>query len=90
VGQQHGVILRRYRTQNQAFRGQDVVHARQTIYPVRAGRPVLSGVHYVPEQTSYTAMKRGTAVITASRDSCGEAMACRPDQRHFRLTVIVR
>jgi hypothetical protein len=30
------------------------------------------------------------AVITASRTSCGEALACRPDQRHFRLTVIVR
>ena len=27
--------------------------------------------------------------ITASRTSCGEALACNPNQRHFRLTVIV-
>ena len=54
-----------------------------------SGCQPTSGVGCVPEQTSYTAMKRGTAVVTASRTSCGEAMACRPDQRHFRLTVIV-
>ena len=209
------MILRRYRTQNQAFRGQDVVHARQTIYPVRGRPPVsarrvrygtarepapskrptsiglaiggtrwarlpstcdrcgtspwprspcsasaaprarpppaishvvlardnsngktvrvsvgerlelilasdywnvdpssspavlrqdgqtrylappsdcptMSGLGCIPEQTSFTALARGTVVITASRTSCGEAMACRPDQRHFRLTVIVR
>ena len=55
-----------------------------------SGCQPTSGVGCVPEQTSYTAMKRGMAVIMASRTSCGEAMACRPDQRHFRLTVIVR
>src|SRR5271165_1616425 len=36
VGQQHGMILRCYRPQDQAFRGQDVVHARQTTHPVPA------------------------------------------------------
>ena len=52
--------------------------------------PTLPGLGCVPEQTSFTAMAPGTVVITASRTSCGEALACRPDQRHFRLTVIVR
>ena len=50
----------------------------------------MPGAGCVPEQTSFTAMAPGTVVITASRQSCGEALACRPDQRHFRLTVIVR
>jgi hypothetical protein len=52
--------------------------------------PTLPGLGCVPEQTSFTAMAPGTVVITASRQSCGEALACRPDQRHFRLTVVVR
>jgi len=49
-----------------------------------------SGMGCVPEQTSFTALARGTAVIMASRTSCGEALACSPDQSRFRLTVIVR
>jgi hypothetical protein len=52
--------------------------------------PTIPGLGCIPEQTSFTALAPGTVVITASRTSCGEAMACRPDQRHFRLTVIVR
>jgi len=50
----------------------------------------MPGSGCVPEQTPFTALAPGTAVITASRESCGEALACRPDQSHFRLTVIVR
>ena len=54
-----------------------------------SGCPPTSGDGCVPEQTTFTAMARGTVVITASRQSCGEALACLPDQRHFRLTVVV-
>ena len=50
----------------------------------------MPGSGCAPEQTSYTALAPGTVVITASRESCGEALACRPDQSRFRLTVIVR
>ncbi len=32
----------------------------------------------------------GTAVVTASRTSCGEAMACGGGAGSYRLTVIVR
>ena len=74
------MILRRHRTQDQAFRGQDVVHARQTTHPVPAGRRFPSGARY--------GTARGS--VLSKRTSCGEAMACRPDQRHFRLTVIVK
>lgn len=51
--------------------------------------PMIPGLGCVPQQTSYTALKTGTAVITASRTSCGEALRCGPNQSHFRLTVIV-
>jgi len=32
------MVVRRHRTQNQAFRGQDVVHVRQITDPFPAGR----------------------------------------------------
>ena len=37
----------------------------------------------------FTARSAGTAVITAHRDTCGEAMACSPSQRDLALTVEV-
>lgn len=40
-------------------------------------------------ETDFQALYPGTAVITASRVSCGEAMACAPDKRHFAVTVVV-
>jgi hypothetical protein len=40
-------------------------------------------------RTYFTARSAGTAVITASRTTCGEAMACSPKQSHFTLTVKV-
>jgi len=51
--------------------------------------PTTPGLGCVPEQMTYVALKSGTAVITASRTTCGEALRCGPDQSHFRLTVIV-
>ena len=38
---------------------------------------------------SFVAVGVGTAHITASRTSCGEAMACTPAQAAFSVTVIV-
>ncbi len=39
---------------------------------------------------SFTARERGTARISASRTICGEDLPCKPDQRTFTITVIVR
>ena len=39
---------------------------------------------------AFTARQPGTARISASRTLCGEVLPCRPDQRSFVLTVIVR
>ena len=38
---------------------------------------------------SFTARAPGTARIAASRTVCGEALACRPDQRSFSVTIVV-
>jgi hypothetical protein len=40
--------------------------------------------------TLFAALSRGTAVITAHRDSCGEALRCIGSRGRFRLTVLVR
>jgi hypothetical protein len=38
---------------------------------------------------AYRAERAGTVRITASRTTCGEALRCRPDQRSFRVTLVV-
>lgn len=55
--------------------------------PSRAGIPG-SGKGTVRE--SYHAAAPGTATITATRTSCGEAMRCTAGQGLYRITVIVR
>ena len=40
-------------------------------------------------RTFFTALTPGTAMITAHRDSCGEALRCVGSRGRFRLTVIV-
>jgi hypothetical protein len=41
-------------------------------------------------RTSFLALAPGTAVITASRTTCGEALRCTASQRHFSVTIVVR
>ena len=38
----------------------------------------------------YTAEAQGTAVVSAHRTSCGEALRCTGSQGSFKLTVVVR
>ena len=52
--------------------------------------PKLPGLGCTPVRTSFLALAPGTAVITASRTTCGEALACAAGQRHFRVTIVVR
>lgn len=47
------------------------------------------GIGCNPVQATFTAMTPGTAVLSASRMSCGEAMGCGPGQGHFQVTVVV-
>ena len=39
---------------------------------------------------TYVAKANGSAVVSAGRTSCGEAMRCTGDAGRFRLTVLVR
>jgi hypothetical protein len=39
--------------------------------------------------TSYIARSPGVAKITAQRTSCGEALACAPDQRTYAVTIAI-
>jgi hypothetical protein len=40
-------------------------------------------------RTTFTALRPGTATLTASRTSCGEALRCTGDQGSYRLTVTI-
>ena len=42
-----------------------------------------------PVVATFTAMSAGTAVLSASRTSCGEALRCSPGNSHYRVTIIV-
>lgn len=47
------------------------------------------GVGCRPLRAIFAAQTPGTAVITAHRTTCGEAIRCVGSQGHYRLTVIV-
>jgi uncharacterized protein YceK len=47
-----------------------------------------SGCGTVVQQ--FQARQVGVAVLTASRNACGEAVRCRPDQSRWQLTVTVQ
>jgi len=40
-------------------------------------------------RTAFVAGRAGTARLTATRTVCGEALACRPDQRSLAIAVVV-
>lgn len=40
-------------------------------------------------RATFTALRAGTSVLSASRNTCGEAIQCPPAKRRFQVTVIV-
>ena len=60
------------------------------LLPRPASCPPTPGLGCTPERVDYTALAVGTAVISASRTSCGEALRCAKKDTHFSVTVIVR
>jgi hypothetical protein len=50
----------------------------------------LPGVGCGTVTQSFLAVGSGRAELTAERTVCGEALACRPDQRRFTVSVVVR
>jgi hypothetical protein len=67
---------------------------RQDGAPVLLSRPsscpAIPGLGCNPVRADFTALTGGTAVITASRSTCGEALRCQPDQMRFTVMVAVR
>lgn len=61
----------------------------------QSGSAVVSPASCVPGggcgtvTAHFRAMGPGRAVVTASRTSCGEALACGPDQSTYQITVVV-
>jgi hypothetical protein len=51
--------------------------------------PELPGLGCTPIRVVFTAVARGTAVIKASRSSCGEALRCVGRSTRYKLTVVV-
>jgi hypothetical protein len=39
--------------------------------------------------TDFTASTTGTAIVTATRTTCGEALACTPANSHYEVTITV-
>ena len=56
---------------------------------VKTSRSCVPGGGCQPKRATFRALKPGTAVITAHRVSCGEALACAASKRSFKLTVVV-
>ena len=61
-----------------------------TPLPRPSSCPKIPGLGCTPVRTSFLALAPGTAVITASRTTCGEALRCAAGQRHLRVTIVVR
>jgi hypothetical protein len=53
--------------------------------------PAIPGLGCTPIRVVFTALSRGTAVVKASRTTCGEALRCvGKHATRFMLTVLVR
>lgn len=61
-----------------------------TTLPRPTNCPNVPGMGCVPIRASFTALTPGTASVTASRMTCGEARPCAPNQQHFTVTVVVK
>ena len=61
-----------------------------TVLPRPTNCPAIPGLGCQPVRTDFTATAAGTAIVTANRTVCGEALACPADKRHFSVTIVVQ
>lgn len=66
-----------------------VLHQMGVPVLVKTTKVCVPGGGCQPKKATFRALKPGTAVITAHRVSCGEALACAASKRDFKLTVVV-
>jgi hypothetical protein len=60
------------------------------LLPRPSSCPAIPGLGCTPVRAEFTALTNGTAMIKASRSTCGEALRCGPDQTRFTVNVVVR
>jgi hypothetical protein len=60
-----------------------------TLLPRPSSCPRIPGLGCTPQRTDFKALSSGKAVVTASRTTCGEALACVGRATKFTLIVIV-
>jgi hypothetical protein len=65
------------------------VRAGATVVAGSIGPGHIAGSGAGTVVTSYLARSAGEAKITAQRTSCGEALACAPDQRAYTVTIAI-
>jgi hypothetical protein len=56
---------------------------------LQATTQCVPGGGCAPVLAMFTAARAGTAVLSASRTSCGEALACGPSDSRYRVTIVV-
>jgi hypothetical protein len=56
---------------------------------IPATQACAPGMGCNPVRVTFRAVRAGTAVLSADRTTCGEALRCPPGKRHFQVTVIV-
>ncbi len=66
-----------------------VVRADGSVRTLPTSQRCVPGGGCNPVLATFMAQKVGTAVLSASRTSCGEALRCGPANSHYRVTIVV-
>ena len=66
-----------------------VVRADGSVRMLSTGQHCVPGGGCNPVLATFMAQAVGTAVLSASRTSCGEALRCSPANSHYRVTIVV-
>jgi hypothetical protein len=66
-----------------------VVRADGSVRTLPTSQRCIPGGGCNPVLATFMAQKVGTAVLSASRTSCGEALRCTPANSHYRVTIVV-
>jgi hypothetical protein len=66
-----------------------VVRADGSVRTLPTSQKCIPGGGCNPVLATFIAQGVGTAVLSASRTSCGEALRCSPANSHYRVTIVV-
>lgn len=66
-----------------------VVRADGSVRTLPTSQKCIPGGGCNPVLATFMAQAAGTAVLSASRTSCGEALRCSPANSHYRVTIVV-